>query len=162
MAQFLRFFLVLVLSSLFVACGDENHDADPTASNDNNLGQIDLGPNGPFVLTTQLGYGDFYVVAVVSVMGNNYNSVKVTFVNVGGDLDGEPDPIFLNPQNPSLSDMKYSGGKMVLNVSSIQMHFPTPEQTGRVILNASFTDIYGRYTNNFSGKIAEWTSAGPL
>ena len=112
---------------------------------------------GPATYTKQIGYGLYYLVATVQVFGTAYDQAKITFSNSAGPLL-PMQGIFLNPQHTTETDDVLSSGLMVLKVSYITLVPPTPDTSGSVSIQASWTDLNGTGKTQFTGPIASWTN----
>ena len=116
---------------------------------------------GSITINTQLGYGDYYLVADVEVTGKGYNVVKITFSCSAGSL-GPKGAIYLTPQNLAAENLDYSCGHMKLHINRIKLDLATPEQDAVLFLDCSFTDIDGQGSQDYNGQIGEWTGEGQV
>lgn len=116
---------------------------------------------GPFTLSCQIGYGNTYYCAASSVISQSgsttYDTAKVTFSDVAGQF--MPGAIFLNPQNPTASNITLQSGLQVITIKTITMGFPTPNEPGVINLQCTYTDYNGGNVKNFNGPIATWTGS---
>lgn len=110
---------------------------------------------GPVSYSKQIGYGNAYLSSTVFVSGDEYNQVKITFTNSAGTF---PNAIYLNPNNLIQANLTRRSGLMTLFIKEIQLYPPTPDDSGSVYIDATWTDMNGKGSSVYTSSIAVWSN----
>ena len=97
-----------------------------------------------------------YITSSTVITGTNRDQTSTTFSTAAGQFI-PPTSIVLNPHSTTAKDVLLLAGMQQLNIKELKLIPPTPDQDGSVILNCTYTDIYGNGQKTFVGVIASWT-----